>query len=956
MGKKQEEAVERYSAQQIREANNRLDEFINSCSSEVFRTFLPDISTAYEVLPRDSVSSVSDTVAYFEVGKFVENEREQMVDCLKSVYHVLSNSGCSVALVIHRKENVCKIGLAVGNQASSSERTIKDTIRLRDSFLGNFPGAVCGDVKTDSDSNSSLFKLINSEYVKHHSNSLAIVSNVATEFTEDYSTQGIERLLDGIRPSSADTEYMLIILGEALRTKDLEDAKELLYSYYTKLSPYASEQRSISISEAAQSNWNWSVILSGHSWGKSVGTDTGSSVDMTNYKVKHTLDVIDKQMERLEESAALGLWSYAAYVISPDLAVTNEVAHMFMSLTQGRGSYSEQPAINIWNGQDSNAQIQVSQILNELKYLRHPRFSVDSAKLGKEVTATTIVSGAELARALSFPQNSVPGFPVYKCARFGRNISTYNARKSSTFEIGRIYHMRQIEKTPVALDKMSLASHVFITGSTGSGKSNTVFQLLNGADVPFLVIEPAKGEYKYVFCEQADVKVFGTNSRISELLRINPFSFPESISVNEHIDRLVELFNVCWPMYAAMPAILKDAVIKAYEVAGWNMERSENKYSNELFPTFGDVLQQIRRVLSSSDYSNENKSDYTGALVTRLSSLTNGINGQIFTSNAISDSELFDSKVIIDLSRVGSTETKAMIMGLLVIKLQEYRMSTSVPANDALQHITVLEEAHNILKRTSTEQTSEGANLLGKAVEMLANSIAELRAFGESFIIADQAPGLLDMAVIRNTNTKIIHRLPDYSDRELAGKAAGLNDEQINELAKLELGVAAVYQNEWIEPVLCQVHHYQHSTNHEYKYSRADDWSNDTEDAREMVRRILLNPKEYIKVDMSLIMRSNLPAQIKVLMIKICDAHSVHEDEMAKAFCMLYPKIRLDFRKTDEGKYLEKIYADITESCGLLNPIEMKVATTYLLAVSRSLAQITIDEYTKIRKEITSYD
>jgi len=112
------------------------------------------------------------------------------------------------------------------------------------------------------------------------------------------------------------------------------------------------------------------------------------------------------------------------------------------------------------------------------------------------------------------------------------------------------------------------------------------------------------------------------------------------------------------------------------------------------------------------------------------------------------------------------------------------------------------------LKRTSTEQVSESGNLLGKSVEMIANAIAEMRTYGEGFIIADQSPGLLDMAVIRNTNTKIIMRLPDITDRELVGKSANLNEGQITELAKLSCGVAAVYQNEWIQPVLCKVERY----------------------------------------------------------------------------------------------------------------------------------------------------
>ena len=196
--------------------------------------------------------------------------------------------------------------------------------------------------------------------------------------------------------------------------------------------------------------------------------------------------------------------------------------------------------------------------------------------------------------------------------------------------------------------------------------------------------------------------------------------------------------------------------------------------------------------------------------MTRLNSLTNGINGLIFQNDEITPNELFDKNVIVDLSRVGSMETKSLIMGMLVLKLQEHRMSGG-EMNAELRHLTVLEEAHNLLKRTSCEQSSEGGNLLGKSVEMLSNAIAEMRTYGEGFIIADQAPGLLDMAVIRNTNTKIILRLPDLSDRELVGKAANLNDNQITELAKLPKGVAAVYQNEWIQPVLCKVDKFEHS-------------------------------------------------------------------------------------------------------------------------------------------------
>ena len=169
----------------------------------------------------------------------------------------------------------------------------------------------------------------------------------------------------------------------------------------------------------------------------------------------------------------------------------------------------------------------------------------------------------------------------------------------------------------------------------------------------------------------------------------------------------------------------------------------------------------MQNVIHSSEYSSDTKGDYIGSLSTRLKSLTNGINGLIFVSREMNLADLFDKDAIVDLSRVGSTETKSLIMGLLVLKLQEYRMANAKGMNEPLKHVTVLEEAHNLLKKTSTEQSTETANVVGKSVEMLTSAIAEVRTYGEGFIIVDQAPDLLDTAVIRNTNTKIVLRLPE---------------------------------------------------------------------------------------------------------------------------------------------------------------------------------------------------
>ena len=549
-----------------------------------------------------------------------------------------------------------------------------------------------------------------------------------------------------------------------------------------------------------------------------IGKNEGITQTFTNFNIKHALDLLENQMERLEQSTALGMWDFAAYVLSEEYDVANNVAHSYLALTLGEDSYMSKSAINVWKGNVEEEKEVAKEMAGYIRELRHPLFGLKQDMIIEDrafnvypsiVTATTSLSGKELAYSLNFPQKSIAGLPVIECAEFGRNVVTYDLayENSEQLELGNIFHMNHIEENRVELAKKSLASHTFITGSTGSGKSNTVYQLIEKArknNVKFLVVEPAKGEYKHVFGTYKDVSVFGTNPSLTPILRINPFSFPEGVHVLEHLDRLVEIFNVCWPMYAAMPAVLKSAVEKSYKDCGWDMIRSVNTYGEVLYPSFADVATNIKEIIDNSEFDKDNKGAYKGSLLTRLESLTNGINGMIFTCDEISNEALFDENVIVDLSRVGSSETKSLIMGMLVLKLQEYRM-TSNAMNVELKHITVLEEAHNLLKKTSTEQSSESANLIGKSVEMLTNAIAEMRTYGEGFIIADQAPGLLDMSVIRNTNTKIIMRLPDQTDRELVGRAANLNEDQITELAKLPCGVAAVYQNEWVQPVLCKI-------------------------------------------------------------------------------------------------------------------------------------------------------
>lgn len=876
---------------------------------EVYQAYLKQLKNVYRPV-NTAIGNFDEfnRIRYFDITKWVTDSEEKSLDRLVNVYQVLSGEDCNIALIYHRTKEKCKVILGVVNTDLSQPDPSKVKTyeaRLESALKGNFPGV---ELRTNNGKKDSygigipdeLQSAIKSNSCERNVKSVAIVSNLASEKSEDFISQSMEKLLDGIVPQSRSDEYTVVLLAKPVRNQ--LESKNRLFELYSALAPYATWQTNYTYttSDAINASSNFGVNLGvsagiQHSVAEAVGANTlrlnedikaeeknkvsfwkgiknvlkqsagmyapiqdtqtttttdgyqananfglsfarsssvtaqiglneGITQSYSNYGVVHTLGIIENQIKRVEESAALGMWEFASYIISDNPVVANNVAHMYLALTQGEESYVTNAAVNLWDGQEEKDEAQT--ILANVQKLQHPVFglkeSVDDEWLMYPtlVTPSTMLSGRELAKSLNFPRKSVSGLPVLQSASFGREVRKFadNDRISNrTIEIGKIYHMRKDEEATVSLDVDSLASHVFITGSTGTGKSNTIYQMISALldkGVKYLVVEPAKGEYKRVFGNSA--KVYGTNVTKTNMLKINPFSFPKDIHVLEHIDRIVEIFNACWPMYAAMPAILKDAIEKSYERVGWNLRDSLCEPLK--FPTFVDLIEVLPHVLHSSLYSADTKSDYAGALITRVQSLTNGINGQIFCSGVeLSGEELFEQNVIVDLSRVGSSETKSLLMGMIVMRLQEYRLHLE-KMNEKLVHVTVLEEAHNLLRKTSIAQSQEGANLQGKAVEMLTNSIAEMRTYGEGFMIADQAPALLDEAVIRNTNTKIVLRLPDESDRKLVGSSLALSDAQKLELAKIPKGVAAIYQNDWVEAVLCHFEEYKDAIPFEYQY------------------------------------------------------------------------------------------------------------------------------------------
>lgn len=852
---------------QLQLLNNGLitaDKFIN-------KNYLINISDQ-QIVPLDEYEKSTNVIRLFQIIKLVYDKTENINDKLISVYSALQNVESSALLIINGtgKEATFYIGIrSVDNAATASKILEKSFIgnfpgsTLRSMKNGEIADVMRAISKTDNyntSRNVSCVTVIPSmrdedkdkfvqgmekfiDTMQGRKFTAVFIAKPVNKEDLEMRKRGFEELYSSLSPfiktslaygenySKAVTNGMFENFSHSVNNSISNTTGRNSGTSFSRTHGVNSGSSAggggFSVNSGTTSSTT-NGYSSGSSWSKSVtegtadttGSGTNQSdtetkgnsrtltVEHQNKSVAVLLDKIDEQLKRIKACEAFGVWECAGYFVADDIQTSVVAANSYKALMLGDETDVENSFVNVWGIKTPE---NTERVLEYIQYGQHPIIEI-APEMGYEmqyVTPGNFISGKELPLLMGLPHKSVTGLTVSSIAEFGRNVFIQNERPNQKkIQLGKVYHMGNTEDSIVNLDLNSFTSHCFITGSTGSGKSNTTYGLLEKFlqnDIPFLVIEPAKGEYKEAFGGVDGINIFTTNPLIGQMLKLNPFRFDKNIHILEHLDRLIEIFNACWEMYAAMPAILKDAVERIYIDKGWDLLNSVYiKEGEPVYPTFNDLMKTLPNIINNSGYSSDTKGDYIGALVTRVTSLTNGISGQIFCDNYdIPDDVMFDQNTIVDLSRVGSSETKSLIMGILVLKLSEYRMANANQANSGLRHITVLEEAHNLLKRTTAG--AAGSNVVGKSVEMICNSIAEMRTYGEGFIIVDQSPTAVDIAAIKNTNTKILMRLPEKGDCEAVGNAAGLNEEQVREMSKLGTGIAVVMQNNWLEAVLTHI-------------------------------------------------------------------------------------------------------------------------------------------------------
>ena len=404
----------------------------------------------------------------------------------------------------------------------------------------------------------------------------------------------------------------------------------------------------------------------------------------------------------------------------------------------------------------------------------------------------------ELGMLAGLPQKEVVGLSLNEEVEFGLNYQKPQ-NENNRIELGcLIQNGNELEESPIYLDKEELDKHIFVSGVTGSGKTTTCQKILKKSNMPFLVIEPAKTEYRVMYRQDKDIKIFTLGDNQTNPITMNPLIFYPNESITSRVDMLCACIESAFDMEAAIPQIIEQAIYKSYEEKGWNIYTSQNRLysrkecfdgSGKAFPNISDLIKNCELVVNEQGFDDRLKNDYIGSIKARLLGLTSGGKGFLLNTNSsINFMDLLNHKVVFELENIRSSAEKSLIMGFILINLSE-AIREKYQEEGRLQHITLVEEAHRLL---SKYQAGENPSKK-QSVEMFSDMLAEIRKYGESLIIVDQIPNKLTPDVLKNTNTKIIHRIFAADDKEAVGNTVMLKEEQKEFLSNLPAGRAVYF-------------------------------------------------------------------------------------------------------------------------------------------------------------------
>ena len=553
-----------------------------------------------------------------------------------------------------------------------------------------------------------------------------------------------------------------------------------------------------------------------------IGSSQNVSKDIINKKAADYVKYIDEMLlPIIDYGKSKGLYLTTTFIFADNNSQLEKLGNTIKSLYSGKKGNKNPLNFEILENNDKKIEyFKNFQIPECVSYDDENALTLKSHFVeNDEVSLGNWYSPNELGLIAGLPEKEVVGLALNEEVEFGLNAKAPD-KGEELISLGKLVQSGNEIDTKVYLEKSALNKHIFITGVTGTGKTTTCQKLLLESELPFLVIEPAKTEYRILMNnpKTEDILIFTLGNDKVAPFRLNPFEFFEGESITSRVDMLKAAMEASFDMEAAIPQIIESAMYSCYEDYGWNIDTDENeKFDNPYdegvysFPTLEDLLNKIEIEVTKHDFDDRLKKDYIGSITARLQGLLVGSKGQMLNSRrSIDFRELIEKKVVLEIEGIKNGTEKSLVMGFILTNLCE-ALRAKYNKDKHFKHITLIEEAHRLLSKYSAGDSLNKKN----SVETFADMLAEVRKYGESLIIADQIPNKMTPEVLKNTNTKIVHKIFAEDDKEAIGNTISLSKEQKDFLSSLPTGRAIVFSQSWTKAVQVQIEQMTNTTSDE---------------------------------------------------------------------------------------------------------------------------------------------
>lgn len=360
----------------------------------------------------------------------------------------------------------------------------------------------------------------------------------------------------------------------------------------------------------------------------------------------------------------------------------------------------------------------------------------------------------------------------------------------------------------IGISLKDLTKHMLIVGTPGSGKTTFSVSLLDRLwkdhHIPFLVIEPAKNEYRALVQSIPDLQVFTPGKNFISPFVFNPFLPPKNVKLETYKSTLKTAFAAAVSMSTPLDKIFEETVNNCYSDFNW-LDTYTSDDKGQIF-NIADFIKCFEETFESIGYSGDARNIGLAGLV-RLQSLVNLFDNYF----SIPIEDLLTKPTVIELAAIENSDQKALIISLLLLSVLAY-VNSNYLGDGNLRNVLLLEEAHVLLDADTTANEGE-ANPSAIAQGLVKRMLAEIRSYGVGMVIADQSPRKVTTDIVALTDIKMAFRLVEASDKEILANSSNMNEHQQQRLGKLKPGEAFLFFGKLEEPEEIKTEDYRLANN-----------------------------------------------------------------------------------------------------------------------------------------------